>query len=183
MKTIDLNPLRTLLRHAEGDFEELQKLDRIEREAKAVVEKVLEDGNLEDIREQQELSTARLRLDLVPSRRRKLLQSQPKVLTELRSEVSARRRDYNRLVREQADAVREQVLSALAPFYPGARRMLLKDTKDMSIPALAEVLGCAASTPFYPSDAPAAAAISEARNFIEKAKRSSRLIGLQISES
>ena len=53
---MNLNPLKTLISTAESELEEMAKLDRIEKEAQAAIDKVLEDGKIEDSREQTKSS-------------------------------------------------------------------------------------------------------------------------------
>src|SRR5882672_4273184 len=141
MNSINLNPLKLLIRQCDAAVEELEKLATIEREANATIEKILEDGRVDEVKEQQALASSRLRLDLVPARRKKLLQSQPKAIAEMRAELRARRDQWNRFVRECTDGVRAEVVAANAPFFPDKQRELKKliETFPIPIPAIEAV--------------------------------------------
>ena len=183
MNTINLTPLKTHIAHAQAASDELEKLARIERDAKAVIDEVLADGKIEDEREQQKLSSARLRLDLCPARRKKLLESQPKLSIELNDELRARRSEWNRLVAQRRDEVRAEVVSALTPFFPDAKRELKKLVEELRVPAVLAVQRAMDGGSWHGREAKCEALVVEARNFVASVQRFAKLIGVSASES
>lgn len=136
-KSIDCEPLVHLLKQALADQAELAKLDQIEDSSKAEIEAVLQDGKIEDEKEQKRLSNARLRLDLVPARRKRLAANLAKITGELRTAFRQVARAHDTQVRACREEVVDRLALALKPFFP--------DTPDRRLRQIAEGLNSPAT--------------------------------------
>jgi hypothetical protein len=177
---LQVKPLKSLVKQADDGVLELAKLDVIERDATAVIEQVLEDGAIENLAEQQKLSNARLRLDLVPSRRKKLLAEQPRIIREMCAEAEVCQRTWNDAVRSHCDQLRAQAAEALKPFFPGAERALKDVMKTLWLPVVHKAQKWQWYDAGLPADAPASARIDWVRDGLARMQRYADKVGVEL---
>ena len=175
---IDKKALKTLMDKCKERGEELRQLDVIEAEAKRAIDEVVEAGDIGSEAAQRKTGDARMRLDMVAARRKKLkgLRVETHALESLyRAEADK----FNNAVTAALAALEEKYIVAMVPFFGGDEvecRLYLENRKDRP-PLFHEFRRCYYNFPTY--GRPEERVLEEeVRGFIAQIERDSKIIGL-----
>ncbi|HRT57629.1 MAG TPA: hypothetical protein P5038_13465 [Candidatus Paceibacterota bacterium] len=138
--------METLLKKHSEVQAELERIEFHDREAKALVEKIMADGVVED-KELRQLGDAQLKLQLTEPRKKKcaslLAQLEKEIQVALRVAASA----WNRRVKAARVAMEDRIVAVNLPFFDGnekrARRWLIREGYGPPFDALQRIGRCA----------------------------------------
>lgn len=131
--------LKPLIKELAAQLEERRKIDLIEKSSKSTIESILNDGNIEEPAAMRKLGDARLRLDLVPVRRRRVDSAIAKLMDSLKDAAQVASNAWAKFVQEKINAKMDELRIALEPFYPGEKRHLRSDMEKLHVPAIEEI--------------------------------------------
>lgn len=120
MKLTALAELPDLLQEADAITEELRQMEASERDARATLERVANDESLDMASQEQQMMSARVRLDLIPARRRTLEKKLKSIEADLRPAFGAGYKQVRARVSESSAAKEAELRTALAPFFDAA---------------------------------------------------------------
>ena len=148
-----MKELKNLLKECRDVADELRRLDLIERDARRGLEEAT-DEDLGSTSTQRKVADARLSLDLVASRRRKLKDPWQKVQRDLATQFKAEVAAWNDRVAASKTAKEDEIVRANLPFY-GDERTFRKQLNFDSVPVMFAYRKAFTDVPQYekPSDA------------------------------
>jgi hypothetical protein len=114
--------LKKLLKPAHDVADELRRLDLMERDAKQVLKEVGKTGDIESPAIQRKVSDARIRLDLIASRRPILEAQQGETEETMRAASRVESARWNRVVAAARAELAEAQIQAALPFWEGNER-------------------------------------------------------------
>jgi len=133
----------------------LDSIHAFEKTARQNYEAVLATGSYEDERELKKLSDARLRLDMVPSRKKMAEANLKTAIPELRQALRIASNAWGAFVQSKAREVQKKYLEAVAPFYTDNPRMAKKQLDEGHfVPLIAETLRAHVGVGYDPNATP-----------------------------
>jgi hypothetical protein len=117
---------KKLLKEAQDVADEIRRLDLMERDANKVLKEVGSAGDIESTATQRKVADARIRLDLVASRRGYVESEHQRLYDALRAAYRAEASRWNILVAQAKNAMVEERISASLKYWEGDEKACRK---------------------------------------------------------
>jgi hypothetical protein len=149
-----MKELKDLLKQCKDVADELRRLTLMEQAARQALEQAA-DNDLELASVQRKVSDARITLDLVSSRRKKLKDPWQKVQLDLAAQLKAEVTTWNNRVVAARKAKEDEIVRANLPFHEGNESEFRKRFNFDAVPAMLPYRKAFAEVPRYenPADA------------------------------